>query len=281
MPRAAPNCAAQKDFRPGFSVVPPRERTLYFAASIPGVSANDVAILNERLESIQGRLARAAERAGRVPESVRLLAVTKGFPASVVREALSLGLREFGENRVQEADMKILEVGAAGAAGPRWHLIGHLQRNKAKRAVALFDEIHSLDSEDLVAEVARRAAAEGRVLTSYIEVNTSGDPGKHGVSPEGAPALLERAAQEPSLRLAGLMTIGPLHGGPEGARASFRALARLRDAARNAGSLGPDAGLSMGMSDDFEIAIEEGATIVRVGSALFGARGAVREEATG
>ncbi len=208
---------------------------------------------------------------------MRLLAVTKGFPPSVVREAMALGLHEFGENRVQEADAKIPEIGPE----PRWHLIGHLQRNKAKRAVALFDEIHSLDSEDLVAEVARRAAAEGRVMTGYIEVNTSGDPGKHGVAPEGALALVARAAQEPSIRLAGLMTIGPLHGGPEGARTSFRMLARLRDEAAKSGSLGQDAGLSMGMSDDFEIAAEEGATIVRVGSALFGARGMSREEAGG
>ncbi len=239
--------------------------------------------LTERLDQIRGRLARAAERAGRPPESVRLLAVTKGFPAAVVREALALGLREFGENRVQEADAKISELGAAGEAGsaPRWHLIGPLQRNKAKRAVTLFDEIHSLDSEDLVAEVARRAAAEGRIVTGYVEVNTSGDTGKHGVAPAGALALLGRVGREPSIRPAGLMTIGPLHGGPEGARVSFRMLARLRDQAVEAGLLEAGAGLSMGMSDDFEIAIEEGATIVRVGSALFGTRGAAREEAAG
>jgi len=235
------------------------------------------------MNQVRGRLARAAERAGRPPESVRLLAVTKGFPAAVVREAMALGLREFGENRVQEADAKISEWGEVGGLGPgaRWHLIGHLQRNKAKRAVTLFDEIHSLDSEDLVAEVARRAAAEGRIVTGYVEVNCSGDPGKHGVAPEGALALLGRAGREPAIRLAGLMTIGPLHGGPDGARASFRLLARLREQAVVAGLLEPGAGLSMGMSDDFEIAIEEGATIVRVGSALFGTRGAAREEAAG
>jgi pyridoxal phosphate enzyme (YggS family) len=236
--------------------------------------------LTERLDRIQGRLARAAERAGRPPESVRLLAVTKSVPAAAVREALALGLREFGENRVQEADRKISELGEVDPR-PRWHLIGHLQRNKAKRAVALFDEIHSLDSQDLVTEVARRAAAEGRVIAGYVEVNTSGDPGKHGVAPEGALALLDWAGREPAIRLAGLMTIGPLHGGAEGARTSFRLLARIRDQAVEAALLAPDAGLSMGMSDDFEIAIEEGATIVRVGTALFGTRGAVREEASG
>lgn len=263
----------------------PAERTdpILCGFHFGGVTADDVERLTERLDQIRGRLARAAERAGRPPESVRLLAVTKGFPAAVVREALALGLREFGENRVQEADAKISELGAAGEVGsaPRWHLIGPLQRNKAKRAVTLFDEIHSLDSEDLVAEVARRAAAEGRMIAGYVEVNTSGDAGKHGVAPEGALALLGRVGREPAIRPAGLMTIGPLHGGPEGARVSFRMLARLRDQAVEAGLLEAGAGLSMGMSDDFEIAIEEGATIVRVGSALFGTRGAGREEAAG
>ena len=224
--------------------------------------------LSERLERIRERIEGAAERSGRAPGSVRLLAVTKGFPAAVVREGMPLGLREFGENRVQEADAKIPDVGP----GPRWHLIGHLQRNKAKRAVSLFDEIHSLDGEDLVAEVGRRAAAEGKTITGYVEVNTSGDPGKHGVPPEEAMPLLERARHEKAIALAGLMTIGPLLGGPEGARGSFRALARLRDEAVAAGLLPAGAGLSMGMSDDFEIAIEEGATIVRIGSALFGPR---------
>lgn len=197
-----------------------------------------------------------------------MLAVTKGFGADVVRDAVAAGLREFGENRVQEADAKIPAVGD----GPRWHLIGHLQRNKAKRAVQLFEEIHSLDSEGLVEEVGRRAGEAGRVITGYVEVNTSGDPGKHGVAAAATLALLERARREPAIALAGLMTIGPLHGGADGARASFRALARLRDEAVTAGLLPADAGLSMGMSDDFEIAVEEGATIVRVGSALFGPR---------
>jgi pyridoxal phosphate enzyme (YggS family) len=224
--------------------------------------------LQERLELTRDRIARAEARAGRAPGGVRLLAVTKGFAASVVRDAMSLGLREFGENRVQEAEMKIPEIGP----GPRWHLIGHLQRNKAKRAVTLFEEIHSLDSEPLVEEVGKRAAAEGRSMVGYVEVNTSGDPGKSGVAPDAALSLLERVRREPAIRLEGLMTIGPLHGGTEGARLSFRTLARLRDQAVAAGLLAPGAGLSMGMSDDFEIAIEEGATIVRVGTVLFGPR---------
>jgi pyridoxal phosphate enzyme (YggS family) len=213
---------------------------------------------------------RAVERSGRASGSVRLLAITKGFAASAVRQALELGLTELGENRVQEAEGKIRELGP----GPRWHLVGHLQTNKARKAVDLFAEIHSVDSGSLAEEVARRAAAAERSPRCYVEVNTSGEPSKHGVPPGGALDLIRRVRDLTPLGLEGLMTIGPLHGGPEGARSSFRTLARLRDEARDAGLLGEDAGLSMGMSDDFEIAIEEGATLIRIGSALFGERGA-------
>lgn len=213
-------------------------------------------------------MTRAADRAGRAPGSIRLLTVTKGFPTSAVREAMALGLQEFGESRVQEAEAKILEIGP----GPRWHLVGHLQTNKAKRAVQLFEEIHSVDSRRLADELARRAASERRSLVCWIEVNTSGDPSKFGVPPDGAPELMREVAAMVPLRLAGLMTIGPLHGGPDGARASFRALAALRGRGVEEGWLPRDAGLSMGMSDDFEIAIEEGATVVRIGSALLGPR---------
>jgi pyridoxal phosphate enzyme (YggS family) len=199
---------------------------------------------------------------------VRLLAVTKGIDAGRVREAFRHGARELGESRVQEAEPKIAEVGP----GPRWHLVGHLQTNKAKRAVLLFDEIHSIDSDRLADEVGRRAAEAGRVLDAWVEVNTSGDPGKTGVAPAEALALVERLAGIASLNPAGLMTIGPLEGGEAGARASFRALRSLRDDAMHRGLLPAGAGLSMGMSDDFEAAVEEGATIVRVGSAIFGHR---------
>ena len=225
--------------------------------------------LAERLARIRARMERATERSGREPGSVRLLAITKGFPAAVVRQALEHGLNELGENRVQEAEGKIRELGQ----GPRWHLVGHLQSNKARKAVELFAEIHSVDSVGLAEELARRAAAVGRSPLCYVEVNTSGEASKHGIPPEGALDLLRRVRALEPLRLEGLMTIGPLHGGPDGARASFRGLARLRDEARDGGLLGEKAGLSIGMSDDFEIAIEEGATIVRIGSALFGERG--------
>lgn len=224
--------------------------------------------LADRLARIRARMDAALSRSGRAPGSVRLLAITKGHPVATIREAVALGLTELGENRVQEAEGKIRELDA----GLRWHLVGHLQSNKARKAVELFAEIHSLDSTALAEELARRSAAAGRSLPCYVEVNTSGEPSKHGVSPEGALDLLRRVRALEPLRLVGLMTIGPLHGGPEGARASFRTLARIRDRAREDGILDESAGLSIGMSDDFEIAIEEGATIVRIGSALLGER---------
>jgi pyridoxal phosphate enzyme (YggS family) len=217
---------------------------------------------------VRERIGRALDRAGRPRDSVRLLAVTKGFPVETVRDAMAAGLTEFGENRVQEAEGKIPAVGP----GPRWHLIGHLQTNKAKRAVALFDEIHSIDSERLAEAVARHAGDAGRVIPVYVEVNASGDASKYGAAPEATLDLLGRARAFAGIRIAGLMTIGPLGGGIEGARAAFRALRRLRDEAVAARVLADDAGLSMGMSDDFEIAVEEGATIVRVGTGLFGPR---------
>jgi hypothetical protein len=224
--------------------------------------------LSDRLTRIRERIARAAERAGRSAGSVRLLPVTKGFTTNVVREGLTLGLGEFGESRVQEAEGKIREIDPA----VRWHLIGHLQSNKVRRAVELFAEIHAIDSTRLAEDVAKRAAAAGREPVCYVEVNTSGDASKFGVPPGEAMALLNRVRELRTIRLAGLMTIGPLGGGDAGARAAFRSLAALREEARRARILGEDAGLSMGMSDDFEIAIEEGATIVRIGSALWGGR---------
>ena len=197
-----------------------------------------------------------------------LLAVTKGLGVEVAQSAVALDLMDLGENRVQEAEGKIAAIGA----GPRWHLIGHLQTNKAKRAAQLFDEIHSVDSLRLAEELARRAGVEGRTLRCYVEVRTTGEATKSGAAPGEALVLVERMRSLPPLRVAGLMTMGPLHGGPEGARSSFQALRRLRDEGIERGVLDADAGLSMGMSDDFEIAIEEGATIVRIGSALFGPR---------
>ena len=252
----------------GFLVVPPGAQPLYCPAHVfqGGIRTLDVPSLSERIQGVARRIARAEERAGRAPASVRLIAVSKGVPANAVRDAMDGGLAEFGENRVQEAELKIPLVGP----GARWHLIGHLQSNKATRAVSLFEEIHSIDSARLAGEVGRRGLDLGRAVPCYAEVNTSGEATKHGVAPAEALDLLRCLVETPGLSAAGLMTMGPLMGGAEGARASFRLLRRLRDEAVGAGIVPEGAGLSMGMSGDFEIAVEEGATVVRVGSALFG-----------
>ncbi len=181
---------------------------------------------------------------------------------------MALGLTEFGENRVQEADGKI----AAVTPRPRWHLVGHLQSNKAKRAIEIFDVIQSIDATGIAGEVSRRAADAGKKIVCLVEVNTSGDEAKYGVAPKGALGLIEAVARLDGIELRGLMTIGPLEGGAAGARRAFRDLAGVRADAARAGLLPEDADLSMGMSDDFEIAVEEGATIVRLGTALFGER---------
>ncbi len=224
--------------------------------------------LADRLFLLRERIAGACARAGRDPTSVRLLPVTKGFPADTVRE---------GENRVQEAEGKIPSV----EPRPRWHLVGHLQSNKAKRAAQLFDVIHSIDSNAIAAEVSRRAVQADRRIACLVEVNTSGDRDKFGAAPDRALELLLAAGRLEGIELQGLMTIGPLEGGPEGARRAFQSLARIRREAAGAGLLTEDADLSMGMSDDFEIAIEEGATIVRVGTALFGSRPGAAGPGTG
>jgi len=221
-----------------------------------------------RLARVRERIGAACARSGRSPGSVLLLAVSKGFGAEVVTEAIRLGVTDFGENRVQEAEGKIRAV----LPRPRWHLVGHLQTNKARRAAELFDEVQSLDSARLAEELSRHAERSGRPIPCLIEVNTSGEATKTGVPPEEARSLLLACSRLPALRPHGLMTIGPLGGGPEGARTAFRALRSIRDSAAADGLLPGGADLSMGMSDDFEIGIEEGATIVRVGTAIFGPR---------
>ena len=213
-------------------------------------------------------MARAAARSGRDPERVVLVGVAKRVPAEVVQEAVALGLEDLGENQVQEAEAKIAAVGRRAA---RWHMVGHLQRNKAGRASDLFDRIHSVDRRELAAALSRRAVAAGRTLPVLVEVNVSGEASKFGVAPESLEALLEAVATLPGLVLDGLMTVGPRVARPEDARRGFADLRGLRDrAGRKLGLRLPE--LSMGMSADFEVAVEEGATLVRVGTALFGAR---------
>jgi pyridoxal phosphate enzyme (YggS family) len=215
--------------------------------------------LAERLAAVRERIARAAARAKRDPSQITLLAVTKVFPAAAIREAYALGLREFGENYVQEFEGKAPEV--ADLAGARFHLIGHLQSNKSVRAAELFQVIQTVDSPKL----ARRLDAAGRPLDVMLEVKLSSEDAKSGADPAELPALIEAVRGCSNLNLRGFMTMPPWSDDPEASRPYFRRLAEL---ARAHGL----AGLSMGMSHDLEAAIEEGATCVRVGTALFGKR---------
>jgi len=234
----------------------------------------DMRELAGRLADVRGRIAAASVRAGRGrdPDAVLLVAVTKTLAPEVVRLAYALGLRDFGENRVQEAREKRLALALPEA---RWELIGHLQSNKAARAVELFDRVQSLDSERLAAALDGRAASLGRTLPVLLEVNVSGEASKSGLAPAELGAVARAVVALPHLRPEGLMTVAPMVTDAEAARPVFRELRRLRDWLRDAVPTGPDGGwphLSMGMSDDYTVAIEEGATIVRLGRALFGAR---------
>jgi len=219
-----------------------------------------------RLREVEARMAAAALRCGRRPEEISLLAVSKTFPGTMVRTYLEAGQAEFGESYIQEAREKSAEL-SGGRFEPHWHFIGHLQTNKAKYAAAIFEVIHSLDSLELAAELHRRASALGRTIKIYVQVNVSGEESKSGLAPAGLPALLDGLASFPALIPQGLMTMPPYDPDPELSRPYFAALRELRD--KQAPSL---PGLSMGMSGDFEVAIEEGSTVVRVGTALFGHR---------
>ncbi len=229
-------------------------------------------LLLERISDIYKSISHAAMRAGRNPEDVRLIAVTKTVSVEKIREAIDAGLRIFGENRVQEAQKKVMsdELRVMGEK-IYWHLIGHLQKNKAKYAVELFDLIHSVDSRGLAHEIDRHAERKGKIQNVLVEVKLSHERTKHGVLKTDLTGLLEVINDLKNLNLRGLMTIPPFFDDPEEARPYFRELRELRDKAVSAGLTLPE--LSMGMSGDFEIAIEEGATMVRIGTAIFGERG--------
>ena len=216
---------------------------------------------------VRSRIAAAAARAGRSPGDVRIVAVTKGHPLERAQEAVAAGLADLGENRVQEA---LAKQAAWPDAPARWHLIGHLQRNKAKLAVGRFVLIHSLDSIRLADALEAAAAAAGLVQDVLVEVNVAHEPQKSGALPEEAPALVARAAALPHVRLCGMMTMAPYDAPADVQHRVFGGLRELRD--NLATSSLELAVLSMGMSGDFEIAVEEGATMVRLGTILFGER---------
>ncbi len=226
--------------------------------------------LRERVASVLDRICCAARRAHRDPGEVRLVAVTKTVPVARMREAVEAGVTIFGENYVQEAKQKQQAL----EASCQWHMIGHVQKNKAALAARLFDVVETVDSVALAEALSRHAASTGKTLEVLIQVNVSGEASKFGVPPEGVLPLLERMLSLKGLRVSGLMTLPPFFEDPERVRPYFSALRSLRQTRLARGV--PEAclrELSMGMSSDFEVAVEEGATIVRVGRALFGPRG--------
>lgn len=227
--------------------------------------------LGARLARVRAQIEAAALKCGRSPQDVTLIAISKTHPASLVREVIELGATDIGENRVQEAEQKINEVGRYAA---RWHLVGHLQANKARRAVQLFDVIHSLDSLELARRLDRMCGEEGREkLPVLVQVDLGHEDTKSGIDESELRELIEGLKGLERLQLVGLMTLPPFLPDPEQARPFFRRMRELRDEFRAQGVFGDQKGeLSMGMTHDFQVAIEEGATMVRVGTAIFGQR---------
>jgi pyridoxal phosphate enzyme (YggS family) len=227
--------------------------------------------LAERLAAIRARIIAAAESCGRPADDIKLIAISKTHPASVIKKVIEFGAADIGENRVQEAEDKIVEVGRDTAC---WHLVGHLQANKARRAVNLFDVIHSLDSLDLARRLDRLCHEEGREqLRVLIQVDLGHEETKSGIDESELSHLVEGIGPLTRLELVGLMTLPPFFDDPEQSRPYFRRLRELRDELAARGAFGGAKGeLSMGMTNDFEVAIEEGSTMVRVGTAIFGER---------
>jgi pyridoxal phosphate enzyme (YggS family) len=227
--------------------------------------------LAARFARVRASIEAAAERCGRSPDEIKLIAISKTHPSSAVKELIDLGATDIGENRVQEAESKIAEVGRDRA---RWHLVGHLQANKARRAVELFDVIHSLDSIDLARRLDRLCNEKQREsLSVLIQVDLGHEESKSGIEETGLGQLAETIQSLPRLQLIGLMTLPPFFENPEHSRPFFQRLRELRDELAGVGMFGDRLGeLSMGMTHDFAVAIEEGATLVRIGTAIFGER---------
>ncbi|KAF0143411.1 MAG: hypothetical protein FD156_2672 [Nitrospirae bacterium] len=235
-----------------------------------GVAMSDTAFL-ENISSIYKRMSHAAMRAGRNPEDIKLIAVTKTVSIERVKQAVDAGLRIFGESRVQEAQKKISNLKfEISNSKIYWHLIGHLQKNKAKAAVELFDLIHSVDSAELAEAINKYAEKPGKIQEILVQVKLSDEPAKHGILKDNLINLLNGIKKMKHLKVKGLMTIPPYFDEPGMARPYFKETRRLRDEAEMEGFKLPE--LSMGMTNDFEVAIEEGATMVRIGTAIFGDR---------
>jgi hypothetical protein len=224
--------------------------------------------IKENIRAVKERIEKASLRANRNPEEIKLVAVTKMVDTERIKEAIDAGVDTFGENYVQEAEKKIKEIGSIVS----WHFIGHLQRNKVKYAIDLFDIIHSLDSEDLAIELDKRGRKAGKRIRAMIEVNLSEEESKYGIYKENLLSLINNIKKNMiNIKLEGLMTIPPFSDNPENSRPYFRELKNIQDELNEKGFDLKE--LSIGMSNDFEVAIEEGATMVRIGSAIFGPRG--------
>jgi hypothetical protein len=228
-------------------------------------------VIADRVAAVRDRIARAAARAGRTSAEVTLVAVSKTHPPEAVREAFAAGVRDVGENRVQEAEGKVAALADLAPQGLRWHLVGHLQSNKARKAVALFDWVHSLDGAPIGRRLAEAAAAAGRELRALVQVELVPEPTKSGLDESQLFPALESLRGLGAVRLLGLMALPPYEEEAERTRPYFRRLRALRDRARQEGLI-EGGELSMGTSHDLEVAVEEGATLVRVGTAIFGER---------
>ncbi len=228
--------------------------------------------LAKNLNDVRRRIAAAARRVGRDADEIKLVAVSKTHPADMLRRAIAAGATALGENKVQEAEEKIAELGRDTS---EWHLIGHLQSNKARRAVQLFDVIHSIDSMELATRLERICIDEGRAeLSVFVQVDLTGEDTKDGVAESNLPELAAYLKSCKCLKFDGLMILPPFFDDPQATRPYFKKLRAIRDELSSQNAFANGIGeLSMGMSNDFEVAIEEGATVVRVGTAIFGKRG--------
>ena len=229
-------------------------------------------MIEENVRKIKERVALACSRVNRDPAAITIVAVSKGRSVQEIREAAAAGITDVGENRIQEAAVKYngLRLAACGLRPVKWHLVGHLQTNKVKDAVKIFDLIHSVDSPHLAVEIDKEAAKINKVQDILIQVNTSGEVTKFGLKPDAAVEVIKEIAGLKNISIKGLMTIAPLSDNPEQTRPYFRALRELKDKLVQLWTV--DCGLwtlSMGMTDDFEVAIEEGATMLRLGRAVF------------
>ena len=228
-----------------------------------------IAALAGNIDDVETKISEACARAGRSRSEVSLIAVSKTVDARTVAAASGLGLADFGENYVQPAASKVREVRLLGAEGPRFHMIGHLQRNKVGAALEVFDSLHSLDSVRLLEALEKHLAGSGREFPCFVEVNVSGEASKHGLQPDNAIELVEASLDSDVVMVEGLMTMAPFFDNPEKSRPVFAALRELAE--RINGKLGSKVlrSLSMGMTNDFEVAVEEGATHLRIGRAIF------------